>query len=67
MGFYSKTCDPYYADQFILALTRSGDYKKCADQSFRELMVQMTIESFVIVRAIIEILVKTIQSILTGV
>ena len=67
MGFYSNTCDPYYADQFILALIRFGDYKKCANQSLREVMVQTDVESFVIVKAIIKILFKTMQSILTGV
>ena len=30
-GVHSNTCDPSYVDQFVLARTRSGNYKKCAD------------------------------------
>ena len=44
----------------FLVRTRSGDYKKCDDQSLREVMVQMDIESFVIVRAVRELLSNTI-------
>ena len=42
-GVHSNTCDLYHVDQFLLAWTRSGDYKKCTDQSLKEVMVQMAI------------------------
>ena len=30
-GEHSNNCDPSYVDQFVLARTRSRNYKKCAD------------------------------------
>lgn len=39
--------------------TRSGDYKKYADQTRKEVMVQMAIEPFVSGRAIRDLLSKT--------
>ena len=46
-GDYFNTYDPSYVDQFVLARTCSGNYKKYADQCIKEVMVQMDIESFV--------------------
>ena len=51
-GVHSNTYDSSYRDQFVLAWTHSGDYKKCADQSLEEVMAQMDIEYFVSIRAI---------------
>ena len=39
--------------------TRSGDYKKYAEQTRKEVMVQMSIEPFVSGRAIRDLLSKT--------
>ena len=51
-GFHSNTCNPAFVNQFVLSRTRAGVYKKCDDHSLQEVMVQMTIEPFVSVRAI---------------
>ena len=51
----------YYADQFVLARTRSGDYKEYADQSLRKVVVQIDIESFVSFRAVRELLSKVMS------
>ena len=47
-------------DQFVLSWTRAGIYKKYADRSLQEVMVQMSIEPFVSVRAIREVLSKVL-------
>ena len=49
-------CVLSYVDQFLLIRTRSSDCKNYADQSLREVMVQMTIEYFVSVRDVRELL-----------
>ena len=46
-GDYFNTYDLSYVDQFVLTRTCSGNYKKCADQCIKEVMVQMDIELFV--------------------
>ena len=48
-------------EQFVLARTCSDDYKKCDDQSLKEVMVQMSIELFVSVRAVRELHSKEID------
>ena len=58
-GIHSNTCDLFCVEQCVLVWTRSGDYKKYADQSLREIMVQMAIEYFVTVGAIKELLSRT--------
>ena len=58
---HSNTCNPAVLDQFVLSRTRVGIYKKCADHSLQEVMVQMSIEPFVSVRAIRELLYKVLS------
>ena len=58
---HSNTCDPAVLDQFVLSRTRAGIYKKCTDHSLQEVMVQMSIEPFVSVRAIRELLCKVLS------
>ena len=50
-GVHSNTCNPAVLDQFVLSRTRVGIYKKCVDHSLQEVMIQMSIEPFVLVRA----------------
>ena len=57
---YSNTCDPSFVGQFILSRTRSGDYKRCGDEVLREIVVQMDIDPFVNIRAMTELLQKTL-------
>ena len=57
-GVHSNTCNSAVLDQFVLPRTGTGIYKKCADHSLQEVMVQMSIEPFVSVRAIRELLSK---------
>ena len=57
-GVHSNTCNPDFLDQFVLSSTRSSIYKKCADHSLQEVMVQMSTEPFVPVRAVMELLFK---------
>lgn len=59
-GDHTNTCNPDSVDQFVLSRVRSGIYKKCADYTLKEVMVQMSIEPFVSVRAIMELLFKVI-------
>ena len=59
-GSHTNTCNPEFVDQFVLSRTRSGIYKKCTDYALQEVMVQMSIEPFVSVRAIRELLSKVI-------
>ena len=59
-GVNSNTCNPAVLDQFVLSRTRAGIYKKCANHSLQEVMVQMSIEPFVPVRAIRELLSKVL-------
>ena len=59
-GVHSNTCNPAFVNQFVLSRTRAGVYKKCADHSLQEVMVQMSIEPFVSVRAIRELLSKVL-------
>ena len=40
---HSNTCDLSYVDLFVLTRTRSGDYKKYADQCLKEATIQMAI------------------------
>ena len=40
--------------------TLSSDFKHCGDEFLREIMVQMVIDSFINVRAMIELLQKTL-------
>ena len=54
----SNTCDPSYVGQFVLSRTRSGNYNRCGDKVLREIMVQMTIDLFVNVRVMTELLQK---------
>ena len=54
----SNTCDPSYVGQFVLSRTRSSDYNRCGDKVLREIMVQMTIDLFVNVRVMTELLQK---------
>ena len=44
----------------VLSRTRSGDYKRCGDEILRKIMVQMAIDPFVNVRAMIELLQKVL-------
>ena len=55
---HSNTCNPHFVDQLILLRTRSGIYKKYADHYLQGVMVQMSIEPFVLVRSIRELLFK---------
>ena len=57
---HSNSCDPSYICQFVLTRTRSGDYKCCCDEILRTIMVQMTIDPFVNVRVMIELLQKAL-------
>ena len=59
-GVYFNTYDPSYVDQFILARTRSGNYKKCDNQCIKEVTVQMDIKLFMSIRAIRELLSKVV-------
>ena len=59
-GVHSNTCNPIFVNQLVLSRTRAGVYKKCADHSLQEVMVHMSIESFVSVRAIRELLYKVL-------
>ena len=53
-----NTCNPVFVDQFVLSRTRAGIYKKYADHSLQEVIVQICIKSFVSVRVIRELLSK---------
>ena len=53
---HSNLCDPSYVGQFLLSQTQSGDYKRCGDEVLREITVQMAIDPFVNVRAMIKLL-----------
>ena len=55
-AMYSNTCDLTYRGPLVLCRTRSGDYKRCGDKFIREVMVQMAINPFVNVRAMINLL-----------
>ena len=57
---HSNSCGPSYAGQFVLSRTRSSDYKRCNDEVLRKIIVQMTIDPFVNIRAMIELLQKTL-------
>ena len=59
-GVHSNTCNPAVLDQFVLSRTRTGIYKKCADHSLQEVTVQISLELFVSVRAIRELLSKVL-------
>ena len=59
-GVHSNTCNSAVLDQFVLSRTLAGIYKKYADHSLQEVMVQMSIEPFVSVRAIRELLSKVL-------
>ena len=59
-GVHSNTFNPAILDQFVLLRIRAGIYKECADHSLQEVMVQMSIEPFVSVRAIRELLSKVL-------
>ena len=60
-GVHSNTFNPAILDQFLLLRTRAGIYKECADHSLQEVMVQMSLEPFVSVRAIRELLSKVMS------
>ena len=62
-GVHSNTCNPTFVDQFVLSWTRAGIYKKCDDHSLQDVMVQISIEHFVLVRAIRELLSKVLPEI----
>ena len=53
---HSNTRDSTYSGQLVLCRTRSGDYKRCGDKYLREIMVQMAVNPFVNVRAMINLL-----------
>ena len=55
-----NTCAPTYIGQLFLCRTRSGDYKHCGDEVIGESMVQMTINPFVNVRAMTNLLQKAL-------
>ena len=57
-GVHSDTYNPAFMDQFVLSRTRAGIYKKYADHSLQEVIVQICIKSFVSVRVIRELLSK---------
>ena len=57
---HSNTYNPSFVGRFVLSRTRSGDYKRCGDEVLREIMVQMDIDPFVNVRAMTELLQKTL-------
>ena len=57
-GVHANTCDPSNIDQFVHARVQCGSYKKCTDQSLKDIMVQMDIDPFVNIRAMSELLVK---------
>ena len=59
-GLHSNTCNLAFVDQFVLSRIRAGIYKKCTGHSLQEAMVQMSIEPFVSVRAIRELLSKVL-------
>ena len=59
-GVHSNTYNPTFVDQFVLSRTRTGIYRKCADHSLQEVMVQISVEPFVSVRAIRELLSKVL-------
>ena len=57
---HNNSCDPTYVGQFVICRTRSGDYARCGDEVIREVMVQMVIDPFVSVRAMISLLRKAL-------
>ena len=57
-GIRTNTCDRSNIDKFVIARARFGLYKKCTDQSLKEIMVQMDIDRFVNIRAMSELLMK---------
>ena len=59
-GVHSNTCNHAVRDQFVLSRIYAGIYKECADHSLQEVMVQMSIDPFVSVRAIRELLSKVL-------
>ena len=59
-GAHTNTCNPDFVDQFVLSRVRSSIYKNCADYALQEVVVQMSIEPFVSVKAIRELLSKVI-------
>ena len=48
-GAHSNTCDPLYVEDFFLAVTRSGGYKKYTYEALKEIMLQMDIVPFIYV------------------
>ena len=61
-GVHSNMCDPSYVDQFVLTRTRSSDYKHCADQCLKKIMVQIAIDPFINVRTMVELLHKALPN-----
>ena len=61
-GDRSIMCDPSYVDQFVLTQTRSSDYKHCADQCLKKIMVQIAIDPFINVRTMVELLHKALPN-----
>ena len=57
---HSNSCDPSYAGQFVLSRTRFSDYKRYNDEVLRKIIIQIAIDPFVNVRAMIELLQKTL-------
>ena len=55
---YYNTCDPTYSGQLVLCRTRFDNYKCCGDEVIREFIVQMTINPFLNVRAMTNLLQK---------
>ena len=57
---HANSCDPSHVGPFVLSRTQSSDYNRYGDEVLREIMVQMTIDPFVNVRAMTELLQKTL-------
>ena len=57
---HSNTCDSTYRGQPVLCRPRSDDYKRCGDEVTREIMIQLTINPFVNVRTMTNLLQKVI-------
>ena len=51
---HSNTYNPSFVGRFVLSRTRSGDYKRCGDEVLRKNTVEMAIDPFINIRAIID-------------
>lgn len=57
-GLHTNTCDPRFADQYVVTGTCSGEYKKCTDLVFQKITYQMSIDQEVSARIMSTLLKK---------